>query len=49
MPSVGPRLKVDGFADYTKRMNDLIQQGKTLDSEMKRVASEVEHGRGSPQ
>lgn len=39
MPSVGPRLKVDGFADYTKRMNDLIQQGKTLDSEMKRVAS----------
>ena len=39
MASVGPTLKVEGFAQYKKTMNELIQQGKTLDSEMKKVAS----------
>lgn len=39
MASVGPTLKVEGFAQYKKNMNELIQQGKTLDSEMKKVAS----------
>lgn len=39
MASVGPTLKVEGFNQYKKTMNELIQQGKTLDSEMKKVAS----------
>ena len=39
MASVGPPPKVDGFDKYKKNMNELIQQGKTLDSEMKKVAS----------
>ena len=39
MASVGPTLKVEGFSQYKEKMNELIQQGKTLDSEMKKVAS----------
>lgn len=37
--NIGPRIGIDGFDDYKKKINSLIQQGKTLDSEMKVVES----------
>lgn len=32
--SIGPRIQVDGEAEYRKQINDIIQQAKTLDAEM---------------
>ena len=37
--SIGPTLKIDGFADYKRNIDTLITQGKTLDSQMKLVES----------
>lgn len=37
--SIGPTLKIDGFADYKRNIDALITQGKTLDSQMKLVES----------
>lgn len=36
---IGPRIGVDGEAEYRKQMDSIIQQAKTLASEMKRVTS----------
>lgn len=37
--TVGIKLEIDGYKDYKKQLNDLIQQGKTYDSELKKVQS----------
>lgn len=37
--NIGPRIGVDGEEEYRKAINDIIQQAKTLDAEMKAVAS----------
>lgn len=37
--NIGPRIGVDGEEDYRKQMSQIIQQAKTLDSEMKAVTS----------
>ena len=37
--NIGPRIGVDGEDEYRKAINNIIQQAKTLDAEMKAVAS----------
>lgn len=37
--NIGPRIGVDGEEAYRKQMSQIIQQAKTLDSEMKAVTS----------
>lgn len=37
--NIGPKIGVDGEAEYRKEMNNIIQQAKTLSSEMKAVTS----------
>lgn len=37
--TVGIKLEIDGYKDYKKQLNDLIQQGKTYDSELKKIQS----------
>lgn len=37
--NIGPKIGVDGEAEYRKQMNNIIQQAKTLSSEMKAVTS----------
>lgn len=37
--NIGPKIGIDGEAEYRKQINNIIQQAKTLDSEMKLVAS----------
>ena len=36
---IGPRIGIDGEAEYRKEINSIIQQAKTLDAEMRAVAS----------
>lgn len=37
--AIGPRIKVDGEADYRKAMSSIIQQQKTLKAEMQETAT----------
>ena len=36
---IGPRIGIDGEAEYKREIKEIIQQAKTLDAEMKAVAS----------
>ena len=36
---IGPKIGIDGEAEYRKEINSIIQQAKTLDAEMRAVAS----------
>lgn len=36
---IGPRIGIDGEPEYRKAIQDIIQQAKTLDAEMREVAS----------
>lgn len=36
---IGPKIGIDGEAEYRKQLNNIIQQAKTLGSEMKAVTS----------
>lgn len=36
---IGPKIGIDGEAEYRKQMEQIIQQAKTLDAEMKSLAS----------
>ncbi len=38
--SIGPKIGVDGEAEYRRQINQIIQQSKTLESQMKLVASQ---------
>lgn len=38
--NIGPRIGVDGEAEYRRQINQIIQQSKTLESQMKLVASQ---------
>ena len=37
--NIGPRIGIDGEAQFRKELNNIIQQAKTLSSEMKAVTS----------
>ena len=37
--NIGPKIGIDGEAQYRKELNSIIQQAKTLASEMKAVTS----------
>lgn len=37
--SIGPRIQVEGEEDYRRKINEIIQQSKTLDAEMKAMAA----------
>lgn len=37
--NIGPKIGLDGEADFRKQLNNIIQQCRTLDSEMKAVTS----------
>lgn len=37
--SIGPKIGVDGEAEYRKQINNIIQQSKTLSAQMKMVAA----------
>lgn len=37
--NIGPKIGIDGEAQFRKELNNIIQQAKTLDSEMKEVTS----------
>lgn len=37
--NIGPRIGIDGEAEYRAQINQIIQQAKTLDSEMRLVAA----------
>lgn len=37
--NIGPKIGIDGEAEYRKQINNIIQQAKTLSSEMKAVTS----------
>ena len=36
---IGPKIGIDGEAQYRKEIEGIIQQAKTLDAEMRAVAS----------
>lgn len=38
--NIGPKIGVDGEAEYHRQINQIIQQSKTLESQMKLVASQ---------
>ena len=38
--NIGPKIGVDGEAEYRRHINQIIQQSKTLESQMKLVASQ---------
>lgn len=37
--NIGPKIGIEGEAEYRKELNNIIQQAKTLDAEMKAVTS----------
>ena len=37
--NIGPKIGIDGEAEYRKQLNNIIEQAKTLDTEMRRVTS----------
>lgn len=37
--NIGPKIGIDGEAEFRKELNNIIQQSKTLESEMKKVTS----------
>ena len=40
--NIGPKIGIDGEAEYKRQMSDIINQQKTLNSEMKKVKSSVD-------
>lgn len=38
--NIGPKIEVDGAAEYRKQINNIIQQSKTLDAEMRAVTQQ---------
>lgn len=38
--NIGPKIEVDGAAEYRKQINSIIQQSKTLDAEMRSVTEQ---------
>lgn len=37
--NIGPRIGIDGESDYRKQINEIVQQQKTLNSEMQKAAA----------
>ena len=37
--NIGPKIGIDGESQFRKELNNIIQQAKTLESEMKAVSS----------
>ena len=40
--NIGPKIGIDGEAEYRKQINDIIQQQRVLRAEMKNVTSEFD-------
>lgn len=40
--NIGPKIGIDGYADFTRSMNNIIAQSKALASEMKLVTSQFD-------
>lgn len=45
--NIGPKIGIDGEAEYRKQINNIIQQAKTLDAQMREVASGIDDAAGS--
>lgn len=45
--NIGPKIGIDGEAQFRKELNNLIQQSKTLESEMKAVTSSFDQNADS--
>lgn len=45
--NIGPKIGIDGEAQFRKEINNIIQQAKTLDSEMKTVTSSFDKNANS--
>lgn len=45
--NIGPKIGIDGEAEYRKQINNIIQQAKTLDAQMREVASGFDDAAGS--
>lgn len=43
--NIGPRIGIDGEAEYRKQINQIIQETKTLKSEYEKVSSSMEKGK----
>lgn len=43
--NIGPRIGIDGEAEYRKQINNIIQETKTLKSEYEKVTSSMEKGK----
>ena len=43
--NIGPRIGIDGEAEYRKQLNNIIQQTRTLKSEYEKVSSSMEKGK----
>ena len=41
--NIGPKIGIEGEAEYRKKINDIITQAKTLSTEMKKLESSFEH------
>lgn len=41
--NIGPKIGIEGEAQYRKQINDIITQAKTLSTEMKKLESSFEH------
>ena len=41
--NIGPRIGIDGEAEFRKQLNNIIQQSKTLASEQKKVTAQFEN------
>lgn len=42
--NIGPKIGIDGEAEYRKQINDIIQSTKTLKSEYEKAASSIDNG-----
>ena len=45
--NIGPKIGIDGDAQFRKELNNIIQQAKTLESEMKAVSSSFDENTDS--
>lgn len=45
--NIGPKIGIDGEAQYRAELNNIIQQAKTLDAQMKEVASSFDEASSS--
>lgn len=45
--NIGPKIGIDGYAEYRKQINGIIQETKTLESEYKKISSTFDQNTSS--